>query len=197
MISRTWNLAVWSALALSLPALLIGANHREAPITALDHKADITDVFAFVSYSDSMTPEQPSHVTFILCVDPLLEPANGPTLFPFDPDIMYEIKVDNNHDAKEDLSFQFRFRTDYRLSEKWAASFFQQENTKSDQRFDTRVVLFRRAHDFTISIEVESDSQLDEKGFSIAVYPNDWLGGLTDPFHKKRDLDYDALRWYR
>ena len=26
------------------------ANHREAPLTALDHKADIADLFAFVSY---------------------------------------------------------------------------------------------------------------------------------------------------
>jgi hypothetical protein len=115
MLRKNSKLAVWSVLALSLPALLVGANHREAPITALDHNADITDVYAFVSYSDSTTPEQPSHVTFILCVDPLLEPANGPTLFPFDPEIMYEIKVDNNQDAKEDISFQFRFRTDYRL----------------------------------------------------------------------------------
>lgn len=115
MILKKSTLAAWGALALSLPALLVGANHREAPITALDHKADITDVYAFVSYSDSTTPESPSHVTLILCVDPLLEPANGPTLFPFDPEIMYEIKVDNNHDAVEDIRFQFRFRTDYRL----------------------------------------------------------------------------------
>src|SRR5262249_33640048 len=46
------------------------ANHREAPITALDHKADITDVFAFRSYDADPTPR----VTMILCVDPLLEP---------------------------------------------------------------------------------------------------------------------------
>ena len=28
---------------------------------------------------------------------------------------MYEIKIDNDHDAEEDIIFQFRFRTDYRL----------------------------------------------------------------------------------
>ena len=54
-------------------------------------------------------------VTLILCVDPLLEPANGPNWFPFDPDILYEIKVDNNHDAVEDVVFQFRFTTEQRL----------------------------------------------------------------------------------
>ena len=85
---------------LSLPTPLLAANHREAPITALDHKADITDVYAFVSYAPGQAPgTPPSKVTLILAVDPLLEPANGPTLFPFDPGILYEIKVDNDHDA--------------------------------------------------------------------------------------------------
>lgn len=65
---------------LSLPSPLPAANHREAPITALDHKADITDVYAFVSYSpDQPAGTPPAKVTLILAVDPLLEPANGPT----------------------------------------------------------------------------------------------------------------------
>ncbi len=98
-------LAVASAFA--LPAL--ASSHREAPIVALDHKADITDVYAFRSY-DAGTPK----VTLIMCVDPLLEPANGPTWFPFDPDILYEIKIDNNNDAVEDIVLQVRFTTEYR-----------------------------------------------------------------------------------
>ena len=77
----------------AIPATFYAANHREAPITALDHKADITDFFAFRSYDGDTGLDK---VTFILDVDPLLEPANGPTLFPFDPDILYEIKIDNN-----------------------------------------------------------------------------------------------------
>ena len=83
------------------------SNHREAPITALDHKADITDLYAFVSYdSQQVAGETPENVTMILNVDPFLEPANGPTLFPFDPAILYEIKVDNNHDAIADAIIQ-------------------------------------------------------------------------------------------
>ena len=109
------------AAALAAPLCLPAANHREAPITAIDHKADITDVFAFVSYVQSSSAQRPERVTLILCVDPLLEPANGPTLFPFDPEILYEIKVDNDHDAREDVVFQFRFRTDYRLPDVYTA----------------------------------------------------------------------------
>ncbi len=94
-------------MATGLPAQ--AASHREAPITALDHKADITDYFAFVSYDD------PEKVTLILNVDPLVEPSNGPNYFPFDPDIRYALKVDNDHDAVEDVSFEFRFKTEVRL----------------------------------------------------------------------------------
>jgi hypothetical protein len=85
------------------------ANHREAPLTALDTKADITDWYAFVSYDD------PNKVTMILNVDPLLEPGNGPNYFPFDPEILYEMKVDNDFDADEDVTLQFRFKTEQRL----------------------------------------------------------------------------------
>jgi uncharacterized protein DUF4331 len=109
MILRPCPLAAALLLGLAGPAQ--AANHREAPITALDHKADITDVFAFRSYDGDPTPR----VTLIMAVDPLLEPANGPNWFPFDPDILYELKVDNNNDAVEDVVFQFRFKTEQRL----------------------------------------------------------------------------------
>ncbi|HMF75296.1 MAG TPA: DUF4331 domain-containing protein [Bryobacteraceae bacterium] len=96
------------AATLAAPPSGFAASHREAPITALDHKADITDFFAFVSYNDS------TKVTFILNVDPLLEPGNGPNYFPFDDNILYTIKVDNNNDAVEDITFQVQFRTEVR-----------------------------------------------------------------------------------
>lgn len=97
------------ALAVGCFTAANAANHREAPLTALDHKADIADFFAFVSYDD------PSKVTFIMTVDPLLEPSNGPNYFPFDPNISYAIHIDNDFDAKAELSFEFQFQTEIRL----------------------------------------------------------------------------------
>ena len=87
------------------------ASHREAPITALDTKADITDWYAFVSYEDG----REDTVTLILGVDPLLEPSNGPNYFPFDPELTYKINIDNNRNAVDDLIFHFRFTTEIRL----------------------------------------------------------------------------------
>jgi hypothetical protein len=43
-------LSVVLAAGLATPPKGLAASHREAPITALDHKADITHFFAFVSY---------------------------------------------------------------------------------------------------------------------------------------------------
>jgi len=101
---------VASALALFLlvPTGMFASSHREAPITALDRTADITDWYAFVSY------DHPDRVTMILNVDPFLEPSNGPNYFPFDPNVLYEMKVDNNRDGVEDITFQFRFTTTIR-----------------------------------------------------------------------------------
>jgi uncharacterized protein DUF4331 len=89
------------------------ASHREAPLTAVDRTADITDIYAFVSYDK---PEEgPRRVTLILGVDPFLEPSNGPNYFPFDENVLYTLRVDNNNDAVEDVSFEFRFKTEFRL----------------------------------------------------------------------------------
>lgn len=119
---RCFQFLVMAAMLCGCLATANASNHRESPVTALDHKADITDVWAFVSYSaDQKAGTTPEKVTFILAVDPLLEPANGPTTFPFDPDILYEIKIDNNHDAKEDLVFKFRFNTEFQIPSVYTA----------------------------------------------------------------------------
>ena len=58
------QLAFAMALLLLVPAGGFASSHREAPITALDHSADVTDWYAFVSY------DHPDRVPMILNVDP-------------------------------------------------------------------------------------------------------------------------------
>ena len=93
------------AVLMAAPVTTLQAGHRDAPIVSLDQKANVTDFFAFVSYDD------PTKVTFIMNVDPFLEPGNGPNYFPFDPGIQYSINIDNNNDALADISFQIQFTT--------------------------------------------------------------------------------------
>ncbi len=81
------------------------SSHREAPLIALDPTADNTDLYAFVS------PDRPNTVTMLANFIPLEEPAGGPNFYKFDDSVLYQIRSDNNGDAKLDLALQFRFRT--------------------------------------------------------------------------------------
>ena len=93
------------SLLIAVPPGAFASSHREAPITALDHAADITDFYAFVSY------DHPDRVTFIMNVDPFLQPSNGPNYFPFDPNVLYQINIDNNQSAMPALTISFKFQT--------------------------------------------------------------------------------------
>lgn len=81
------------------------SSHREAPEISKDPVADNTDLYAFVDPKDS------SKVTIIANYIPLEEPAGGPNFFQFGDDVLYEIKIDNDGDARADVTYQFRFKT--------------------------------------------------------------------------------------
>ncbi len=95
------------AVALTAGAAL-ASSHREAPgITRLP-KVDATDFYVFNSYEAGRS----DYVTFVANYQPLQEPYGGPNYFTLDPDAIYDIKVDNDGDALEDLTFRFRFNVD-------------------------------------------------------------------------------------
>lgn len=83
----------------------IASSHREAPFTAADPLADNTDVYAFRSTESG----REGYVTLIANFIPGQTPGDGPHYFKFDDMVLYEIKIDNNGDGVEDISYQFRF----------------------------------------------------------------------------------------
>lgn len=95
----------------------LAASHREAPDIALDPAADITDVYAFVSYDPDNLQRTQRHrrVTFIMNVIPGQNPADGPNYFNFGDDVVYRINIDNDKDGKaDDVVYEFRFKTENR-----------------------------------------------------------------------------------
>jgi hypothetical protein len=68
-------------------------------------KVDATDFYMFRSYA----PGREGFVTMIANFQPFQEPGGGPNYFTMDPDAIYEIHIDNNGNAAEDLTFQFKF----------------------------------------------------------------------------------------
>src|SRR5262249_54067225 len=57
------------------------------------------------------SPDAPNTVTIVANYIPLEAPAGGPNFPAFDDTVLYEIHVDNNGDAQDDLTYQFRFHT--------------------------------------------------------------------------------------
>ncbi len=107
--------AAFAALALLGASPASAASHREAPKIALDPAADITDVYAFVSYDQDNLNRAPADrkATFILNVIPGQEPGSGPNYFDFDDEVVYQIIVDNDRSGGglDDLVYEFRFQT--------------------------------------------------------------------------------------
>jgi hypothetical protein len=104
MNSRTFTRTLTASL-LVLPAL--ASSHREAPYITKQPKVDATDFYMFRSYEVG----REDYVTLIANYLPLQNPYGGPNYFSLDPEALYEIHVDNDGDAIEDVTFQFRFTT--------------------------------------------------------------------------------------
>ncbi len=108
--TRSNLVAAASAAALCAAGLSPAAasSHREAPGATEQPKVDGTDFYMFRSYE----PGRENYVTFIANYQPLQDPYGGPNYFTMDQDAIYEIHIDSDGDAVEDLTFQFDFDND-------------------------------------------------------------------------------------
>jgi Domain of unknown function (DUF4331) len=98
------------ALALAMAGVLAGAgalasSHREAPLITATPKLDGADFYMFNSYETGRA----DYVTFVADYLPLQDAYGGPNYFALETNGVYEIHIDNNGDAMEDLTFQFQF----------------------------------------------------------------------------------------
>ena len=99
-----------AALLAAAGVTVQGSSHREAPGITGRPKLDGTDFYMFRSYE----PGRQDYVTLIANYVPLQDAYGGPNFFTLDPRAVYEIHVDNNGDAREDLTFQFGFHVAYK-----------------------------------------------------------------------------------
>lgn len=97
--------ALIAAMALCVSASAVASSHREAPSITKTPKVDATDFYMFNSYENNRA----DYVTIIANYLPLQDAYGGPNYFALDDDALYEIHIDNNGDAVEDITFQFDF----------------------------------------------------------------------------------------
>jgi hypothetical protein len=91
-------------LAAFVAAPLHASSHREAPFVTENPKVDATDFYMFRSYE----PGREGFVTLVANYLPLQDPYGGPNYFFLDPQARYNIHIDNDGDAIEDLTFSFQ-----------------------------------------------------------------------------------------
>lgn len=109
-LTATGGLLVAVGLAGLGPVGAQASSHREAPLISGAPQYDTTDVYAFRS------PEanRQNTVTLIANWLPFEEPAGGPNFYAFATDARYDINIDNDGDAKPDLTYRWTFKDHYR-----------------------------------------------------------------------------------
>ena len=83
---------------------LIGSDHQDTPFVELNPKTDLTDVYAFPGASAG-------RIVLAMDTRAFLTPAEtqDPAQASFDPNLLYQFKIDNNGDAREDKVIQISF----------------------------------------------------------------------------------------
>ncbi len=115
------------------------SSHREAPLIAADPAVDNTDVYAFTS------PDAPDTVTLIANWQGLQEPNGGPTFYPWAAGARYDINIDNDGDARPDLTYRWIFKTDDRRGNRT----FLYNNGPIESLNDENL-LFRQSYDLQV-----------------------------------------------
>src|SRR5690349_5919855 len=118
-----WTVLAATAVGLAT-ARVEAASHREAPLMTLDPAADITDVYAFVSYDGAnvAAPLAQRKVTLIMNVIPGQEPGSGPNYYAFDDNVLYALHVDDDRDGVDDVTYEFRFQTEQQSPDQFIAT---------------------------------------------------------------------------
>jgi len=103
---RFWASAAGLAAlaAVGSAGLAIGSDHQDTPFVELNPKSDLTDVYAFPGASAG-------RIVLAMDTRAFLTPAEAqdPAQASFDHNLLYQFKIDNNGDAKEDKVIQVSF----------------------------------------------------------------------------------------
>ena len=79
----------------------VGSDHQDTPEVELSPRLDINDVYAFPGSTED-------RIAIVVTTQSPITPA-GTAAARFDPNALYQIKIDNSGDGIEDLVMQFQF----------------------------------------------------------------------------------------
>lgn len=98
---RLAAVALVAACAVGSVGVALASDHQDTPDVELNPEMDMTDLYVFPSPTAG-------RVVLVMNSWGALSPAQTPTTY-FDPNILYQFKVDNNADGREDRVIQVTF----------------------------------------------------------------------------------------
>jgi len=100
---RTLPIALAVGIAASVGGIgtLLASDHQDTPEVELNPRMDINDVYAFPSATSA------DRIVLVMTTSSPIAGQNAS----FDPNLLYQLKIDNGGDANEDLVFQITFNT--------------------------------------------------------------------------------------
>ncbi|WP_434599512.1 DUF4331 domain-containing protein [Streptomyces sp. A5-4] len=164
-----------AGVAVLEPQSATASSHREAPLISGQPQFDNADVYAFVS------PDHPDTTTVVANWLPFQEPAGGPNFYTFATDARYDIHIDSDGDAQDDLLYRFTFK-DHRKNEN---TFLY--NTGAVESLDDPDLNFTQTYDIELlRLEHNEAVSTHKVAESLPVAPSN-VGKASMP-------DYQALR---
>lgn len=96
-----WLAGIALLAASGVAGLAVASDHQDTAEVELNPKHDLTDVYVFPG-------SQPGRIVLVMNTRAFLTPAETPGAS-FDPNLLYQFKIDNNGDAIEDKVVQVSF----------------------------------------------------------------------------------------
>ena len=90
-----------AAGSIGVAGVVLASDHMDTPEVELNPRMDINDVYAFPAANGTSS----DRITLVMTTSSPIVGQNAS----FDPALLYQLKVDNTGDAKEDLVFQITF----------------------------------------------------------------------------------------
>ncbi|MFN0178884.1 MAG: DUF4331 family protein [Gemmatimonadales bacterium] len=155
-----------AAVAAVVTAVTIkAADHRDTTLLTNNPGVDINDVYAFVS------PSNPNNVVLAMTVSPFVAPPENGTRF-FEPDVLYQFKIDTNADAVEDLVIQAVASKP--VGQRQTMSFY---GPAKPEKTGAVTSLVKRNPDFSVRVSENIEQRIGRQG-PIQVF----AGLRDDPF---------------
>jgi len=165
---RWLTFCVVAAGSIAVTHRVMASDHQDTPEVELNPRMDINDVYAFPGASAG-------RIALILTTS---SPIAGQTAS-FDPDLLYQLKVDNTGDAVEDLVFQITFDDGVGSAQRYTI-----RGPVAPTRTGTRAVLVTTGPTITGSVGSVAGSATATQGFA---------GIRADPFVIDLERFFDII----